>query len=263
MTRVDSLSIKLERAKHHVRDVYQRILAFSEKRPYEISAKDDANTGHKVYYVSKVAAVPVEIRLIAGEAIHALRSTLDHLAYRLIEAGSGFRDDNHRKRAYFPIAKDANGYESEATRKIDGVTANVANAMRDIEPFKGGKGHDIWVLDRLDNIDKHRFLIMAAGRYVGFNPQAIVNDIVKAMTPNVTAPDLGIFLHSSGPLKELEENDELLVGHSGEKTHPDLQFGFEIAFFEPQVLEGESVTVFLAQALDRVSDFVSIFRPFC
>jgi hypothetical protein len=97
--------------------------------------------------------VPVEIALIAGDAIQNLVSALDHLAYQLVMVGSNDNPPN-RKWIYFPIADDAAKYESKKLIRIEGARESAIKAIDALKPYKGGNDR-LWALYRLNSIDKH------------------------------------------------------------------------------------------------------------
>ena len=39
------------------------------------------------------------------------------------------------------------------------------DAIRALEPYKGGKGENLWVLHRLNNIDKHRLIVTVGSSF--------------------------------------------------------------------------------------------------
>lgn len=87
--RIQNIRFKSDRANKHILTVDSEIRAFRESKPYAISAKPHPvpQIEHTTLCVSSVKPVPESIALITGDAVHNLRSTLDHLAWQLVEAG--------------------------------------------------------------------------------------------------------------------------------------------------------------------------------
>jgi hypothetical protein len=153
--------VKTERAYQHVTNLHARLKAFLDTSPYQIIIDDDSETGDRVFRVRKIADVPIEINAILGDAIHNLRSALDHLVCQLVEVNGG----KAGTQTAYPIYDTSKEYMSKSPRKIKGMSGAAAHFIDATEPYKEGLGHDIWRLHRLDIVDKHRLLITVGGFY--------------------------------------------------------------------------------------------------
>src|ERR1700758_1562967 len=89
MNRIRRVRLKIERAHKHINDLDVAIREFSDSKPYTIGAKDHREIPQKILYVSEIGEITEHIYSITGDAIHNLRSSLDHLAWQLVEAGGG------------------------------------------------------------------------------------------------------------------------------------------------------------------------------
>jgi len=88
--------------------------------------------------------------LLVGDAMHNARSALDHTVHELI----GTNGEQPTRDSAFPTAR---GTEQKVNaEKLKGTSAAVRAAVKALEPWQGGKGHWLWVVTALDNIDKHR-----------------------------------------------------------------------------------------------------------
>jgi len=87
--RLAGVRAKIERAKQHVLNVDGAARAFLDSNPCEGGTKRDPDTRRVLHYLVRVKPAPVPLRLIVGDALHNLRSALDHLAWQLVEAGGG------------------------------------------------------------------------------------------------------------------------------------------------------------------------------
>src|SRR5258706_2071780 len=85
---------KVEWAKKHIREIERQAQIFIESKPYEVITKPDPNVPNGIkYFIESVRSKPsIEIALLAGDALHNIRSALDHLAYQLVWA-NGTRND--------------------------------------------------------------------------------------------------------------------------------------------------------------------------
>jgi hypothetical protein len=151
------LLAKLERAEQHIYDLEQRWTRFI-KHAYRVTSNDDPDTGDRAYRLSEAWDLEHNFSLIIGDAVHCLRSALDHLAYHVMSISPGITDKALGK-VYFPIAEDAHKYKTEQRARIEGMRQEAIEAIDRIQPYGGGSGGIFWHLHSLDIIDKHKLLI--------------------------------------------------------------------------------------------------------
>jgi len=144
--------LKLERAKHHINDLKDRGERFARDNPHEITIKNDMETGDDFIYITPAQPLPTELLLILGDAIHNMRSALDHAWNATLF--------DREKFTRFPIRETeealknaTNGAKQNAPKEVIDFIENT------VQPYDGGKGDAIWQLDCLDVVDKHKLLI--------------------------------------------------------------------------------------------------------
>ena len=83
------IEVKIERAKQHILDLQSNIKTFRNSKPYEIVSKIEPKTiADRLHcYAIKVDPVPYRVSAVAGDAIHNLRTVLDHIAQQLFVVG--------------------------------------------------------------------------------------------------------------------------------------------------------------------------------
>src|ERR1700686_281492 len=96
--RIHGVRLKIERAKKHIRDLGVRIRMFCESDAYTIGVKPHpiAEIQQTTLYFASVDPIPDDISLIIGDAVHNLRSSLDHLAWQLVLANGGISSRDGR-----------------------------------------------------------------------------------------------------------------------------------------------------------------------
>lgn len=256
MTATDKLAgvrAKLDRANKHIADLDVAIAAFLDSRPYPIGTKSDANTRQLTYYVVESPPIPSEISLICGDAIHCLRSSLDHLAYQMFLASGGAEKF---KSVSFPIFDDVKKFEAGFRGKIHGISNAAGDMLQEIQPYKGGKGNDLWVLHYLNNTDKHRLLVPTG---VGFKL-----DIAAIAEREATrllgdrwewAKDAFTTVERYfGPKSCIKTGHELFVDVPDAEFDENVKFRFDIAFNEAGVIEGEPILPTLKHFVNIVND---------
>jgi len=256
--RLASARLKVERAKEHIRNVAIAIAGFLDTNPYVVGTKRNPQTRQLIYYVTSIKDVPLIVAAIAGDAFHNLRSALDHLAYQLLLVGTGKEHFAHQ--VNFPFARDADRYKAESPRKVKGMRPEAVKAINEVEPYKGGKGERLWVLDRLDNVDKHRLVITVGSRFRSFDVVPHMASLSPAIFKGVT-PLPSMFIRPAETGFPLKAGYELFIDAPDAEVNQNLKFKFDVAFGEPGILEGESLIETLHQLANLVDGLLTSFRP--
>jgi hypothetical protein len=91
MDRWESSRLKIEWAEKHIMQLYLMFRNFSETDFYTLSVKEDpGKLTHSLDFDMNLAALNFEYAaLIIGDALHNLRSALDHLYYQVVLACGG------------------------------------------------------------------------------------------------------------------------------------------------------------------------------
>jgi len=107
-----------------------------------------------------------QLSLILGDFVHNLRVSLDHLASQL--AARDGHNIKKRSSLAFPIFTDKSEYKKNEDRKIKKFIKDISvfEAIDEIQPYHldDPRTDPLWLLSELDNIDKHRTLVVIAPR---------------------------------------------------------------------------------------------------
>jgi hypothetical protein len=125
-----------------------------------------------------------------GDAFQTLRTALDHLAYQLFLVGTA-GSTGVGKQVYFPIASGATEYKRESAHRVKGLRQDAIDA---IEPYKGGKGNDFWVLHSLNNTDKHRFRVAAGSNLRSVDPLPVMMEHMPPKMKDALGPTVQTLL---------------------------------------------------------------------
>ena len=169
MTLLLSPRLKLERAGEHLKALHAELVAYTERQPHHFTSQVDSE-GWTVVSLEIVRPMPEVIPVIAGDAIHCLRSALDHIVYA-VSTGS------KRRRGYWPICIKEADYllprgappcERPSMREegLGGVPESILTIIDGAQPYHGrdrANEHVLAVIGRLDNADKHRVVQTALG----------------------------------------------------------------------------------------------------
>ena len=154
---------KLKRADEHVQQLEREATAFEHETPNREIIDYDAQSekAFKDFHAKRI--VPPRLSVLTGDALHQLRSSLDHLVCALILRDGGTLTD----RSQFPIFRfqpvkpeDLRRYQ----RQIEGIKRPAVLAALDgLQPYTRGNRRDAhWlaILKKLSNTDKHRSLVL-------------------------------------------------------------------------------------------------------
>jgi hypothetical protein len=265
--RLIGIRAKLERTKKHVADLDDAIRTFLASNPYKVATKHDPKTRKLIYYVSHVEEVPVGIiPQIAADAIGNMVSILDHLAYGLFLKDTGGTGGPGRH-VYFPIganATNATDYKTSRERKVKGMAQATIDALDDLEPYQGGKGHQLWVLNELNNLTKHRDLIAVGSRFrsmdLGAHVMATFRKAFGEKIPGI--PDMPVFFRPADPLCPLKVGDELFIDAIDAEVNEKMKFAFDVAINEPHIIQAAPLIETVHHLADLVDGIITQFVPF-
>jgi hypothetical protein len=143
--------------------------------------------------------LPTDFARIIGGAFHELRAAFDNLAYQLVLANGA----TPTKRTAFPVLPscDEGKFEALSRQRLKGMSETARRTVERMQPFnewpERPKDTVLWLIDELNNIDKHRIHHLAClwiatcngtlygkgitaeqiqGRIVDVQPRGIVED---------------------------------------------------------------------------------------
>lgn len=260
--RLVHVTLKVKRAKEHVAELERELRSFLNANPYKVAAKRDPQTRKLIYYIASVEPTPSCLPLIAGDAIQNVMGALDHLAYQIVCSDTGDKPPRAH-RIYFPIFDDAAKYKAEKGGKIEGALQDSFDAIDAIKPYKGGNDL-LWVLGRLNNIEKHRLLLTVGSLAAGFNmSQVMANNLKGKMDPAFVAmiERMDVFLNFADKGFPLKAGFELFIDAVDAEPNPKQQFRFDIALNEPGVIEGKPLLETVHQLVNLVEGIVTALTP--
>lgn len=162
MTLFQSAFDKIAQAQIHVEALWNVVKAFEQAHAYELVGKNNPDRWHSVHLHIRVPP-PIELPLIAGDAMHNARSALDHAIYALSTAPA-----KKRNRIAFPLYPNRLYYlEAKKTglweRTLAGVDTKYRTIIEREQPFRR-RNRRLGALAEFDNIDKHRIAHVSFAR---------------------------------------------------------------------------------------------------
>ncbi len=170
----ESWWLKVKRAQKHMVDIERAAKRYASRHPYELTRIQYADHNRKVGYRVRITEQPDPmIAIMLGDFVHNLRSALDHIVVACVPK-------NRRRSAGFPIVldpiwdKDTKGefaLKDDKARKrfvsaIEGLPEDALAIVERVQPYHSARGpyrDPIGIISRLENADKHRYLILVGG----------------------------------------------------------------------------------------------------
>jgi len=169
----DSAILKIQRALEHINELDQ---LFENKRPFSYILETNVKTGHRATFARTNESVVQRVTLVCGDAVHNLRSALDHAYWEIV---SPFAHTNReRKSLQFPFSETAAGLDKMVrSRLADKVSSSFFQAILDLKPHGEHDGHEhLYLLHKLDILDKHKLLI-PTGDFTTLSREILVQQI--------------------------------------------------------------------------------------
>ena len=172
---------KLARAAQHINELSSKVTLFAAAEPYHLEVVEEGN-GDLVYRLRMKQQAPLEWSAIAGDAVHNLRTALDHLACALVTAGGA----SPTRSTQFPFTNGPVGIGKAIRQSLAGASRDSRRFVKRLRPYGGGSAV-LAQINSLDNTDKHQSVLVvgAAHRSVLLRPNF-------PKFPNVEFPTIGL-----------------------------------------------------------------------
>lgn len=171
MTDSSSAVRKLQRAREHIGTLRNGIDDFLKAQPYAVGRRLQAKGRVHEYLLIRYTPAPDSLGLLVGDAVHNLRSCLDHLAFSLAQEGAKAAGitmtSKEEAQLQFPICDTPNDFKKQVGRgRLRGVEPHAQALIERYQPFRLAPQHPersvLGCLARLDNADKHRVLLVTS-----------------------------------------------------------------------------------------------------
>ena len=106
---LEGARLKVERAREHLDNLDRAIKAFRATNSYVVKREFDKGQNRHLFRVHIEKSIPTAFGLIIGDAVHNLRSALDHVVWEL----SRRVVDEPIRRTAFPIFLDKSRWQQE------------------------------------------------------------------------------------------------------------------------------------------------------
>jgi hypothetical protein len=171
----------MEWSEIHLNSLNSAVIEFESRHDkiYRITTYDDLERGLFCIKAENIGALNViRVGLIAGDFIHNLRASLDHIAWELAQIGN----KNPSSEICFPVfSRDTAKTQTAFEAATKGIPPEAIEIMESLQPYHGGssyKSHNLWRLNKLWNLDKHRNTAIS-----------LTSDVIAHVPPGIPVQD--------------------------------------------------------------------------
>ncbi len=149
-----SYELKLNRANHHISNCEAVFNAWL-RTGYRVFEQSNSK-GHVELAAEMLEAIPDEIVLIIGDAIHCLRDSLDHIIFELALLNTPELTPQQERNSQFPIFDNPINIGHNT---IECMPLPAQKAIVNLLPGPSRNkfsNNPLWLLNKMNNRDKHR-----------------------------------------------------------------------------------------------------------
>jgi hypothetical protein len=171
LANLDGVREKIRRANEHFAKFNESVRQWgtSENKTDPFSIHNDRERKTLIVAHKEVSANNPDWPLLAGDIVHNLRSSLDHLVCQLAILNGN--DISCCNRTYFPVCICTSDF-GKARKFIEPlIVAEAFTEIENLQPYKAAaqtglnpKHNTLWIINDLDIIDKHRLMVVV-GKY--------------------------------------------------------------------------------------------------
>ncbi len=227
--------LKIKRAEHHIGDLQASVDAFLKTDFHTLGIEHDQGIN-----ILKLEAKPLpdEIPLLIGDAVHNLRTALDHVAWEIVTKAGGVPT----RWLSFPILETPEKVVAALNGEIKVAGADIVDSiLNTIQPYKGGN-NALWSLHQIDLVDKHRILVPTVSVTSLFDVRAEDENHNTFRARSMT-------IGGDGVLRAFATDAKLHIQSYGQAT-------FAVLFQQGQAFEGKPVIPTLRQLVQLVSGII-------
>lgn len=241
--------LKLQRAKHHIEDFVAQAEALYNTDGRWFSIEHDAYRRQRTLIAKINTAVPDHFPLIIGDAIHNLRSALDHLTWDILRPFNPAPD-----KVQFPFCRKAESFESVLkNRQVKVAGEEIAQKFRDLKPYPDGNDL-LYGLHLLDIADKHELIVPVRSR-LGFD-RLDIRDLDPS-GPEFVIENTAYDLLKDNRLAIWEYDPR--IPWRDPKNPKEIKMGIQVVFQTGQPFAGRSVPAVLRDMAILVRQIIQSF----
>lgn len=221
------VDLKLRRADRHIAELRDLLEPVGRVAQESIVCETNGDPSKLIYRVSNVPDIDPSASLIMGDALHNLRSALDHLAHQLVIADGG----QPNEWTQFPIYDDPlneKGNPRNVTIQPGIGDQRILDALVLVQPYSRqhpARDCGLWITRCLNNIDKHRLLLTVVHQ--------VDHDMPTWYVSNEGDPEPAVTIYA-GPLQVGDRVAEYDFKGAPPPSHFDPNLALAVSISEPE-----------------------------
>lgn len=233
------ITTKVARAREHLFELNTACREYWINCQPKIVIEGDAGNGNKLVKVVVENQVPHKTKVVLGEAIQQLRSSLDYIAAIAAERSAG---PVNMKRLLFPYSSvDEADFLTNGIPRLKGLDNEFIEIIKACKSYKGGDDllASIFVLS---NVDKHAKLaaMSSLGQLTGLAHMQMYNISMKFDGRDQNLQDGIVFGEAGQAAYIVPRNENAAISLTG-----------SIKLADAGDLSGEPIPEFIAQVIDH------------
>jgi hypothetical protein len=145
---------KLDWAQGHIRKAETLIDAW-RREGYRVFREAQGISGFTLY-AEMLKPLPDDLPLVVGDALHDLRDSLDHIIFAISQKNPAMATPKDEESPQFPIHDAAVDIQDRAIKFLDWHASSEVCDLAPDPDRQPNLQHPLWLLDALNNRDKHR-----------------------------------------------------------------------------------------------------------
>jgi hypothetical protein len=258
---LDGCWAKIERANENIKNLNAEIAAFVHPNNYIIARNVD-HQAKTCTFAAFGQSIPLRFSVLAGEIIHHLRSSLDHLIWALVLA----RHQTPDFKVQFPICLTPEKFKTAVKRGIiKGVSGSAQAIIERVQPYHNANWRNIAsddplaILQEFNNTDKHKLLaVVVSAAHIPLKLNFLNTTREQTSISKIVPAEW------SGQLLRAEPNGTEVLRIEFTKMHPELRvdadFSYQVAFEQFGTREIEPVVPSLTHLRDATVNTIKLFN---
>ena len=259
---LSSARLKIDRAKEHFNYLGSAINTRSAEKAGEPISTEFEPHGRIFKLPQESGDHLLHWSLIAGDAFHNLRCALDHLVLQLALV-NGTSLTTASKSTFFPVCMSGREFRNTARLLKPHLSPIALTDIKTLQPYytadpiKPAERNVLYIISKLDNIDKHRMLLVVEEGY------SITDVTIRRKDKSIIKPDIRANVWA--PMKDTAELGSVdfsrIEPERDEEVDMDVYASVEVFLNEPELGIGVPVRlrILIRQCINRVEAVVNIF----
>jgi hypothetical protein len=211
---INAIQAKLDRVPEKIKAIQSSADTYAGRYPPEVIIDSDGKAT-----VDMSVPPPIEISVLAGEAIYQMRSALDHLAFHLVKLNpNGITlPAKWEGSCEFPLITELKTGQITPLplgtfSKLPGISRDAHTFIESVQPYYriGAVNNSLRFLKELSNRDKHRHLAVTRSRSQVHHTRTLQNRIISIETAALDhGAELDVFERSIGGDSNVQVNFKL------------------------------------------------------